>query len=352
MSKVVRIANPVYDTVFKLLMQDLRIAKFLIGTIIGEEIVEIRPYPNDRVKIKVSEKIPRLLRFDYSAKIRTKDGELKLVAVEVQKAYDILDVMRFRRYLAQMLEKEDTITVKNKRGRQKTVNNPLPVIGIYFLGRPFEEVDNNCIKLDHDLTDMQTGEKITERISFIERLMPKGFFIVFENLRPSLKTSLGRLLSIFVQDDFLVIGGKEIKYLREYKAQTEDPEVLHIIDILQAATGNEKFVKAVEEEEASERFVRLLLEEEREKAEAAEKKAEEEEKKAARERKLRQEERRQKEEAEAKAQEEQRQKEVVSLRLSAAVRKLFLIGETPENIAETLGISLEDVKTILSASEA
>jgi hypothetical protein len=331
-----KIANPVYDTVFKLLMQDLRIAKFLIGTIIGEEIVEIHPHPNGRVKIKVSEKVPRMLRFDYSAKVKTKEGELKLIAVEVQKAYDILDVMRFRRYLAQMLEKEDTITLKNKRGKQKTITDPLPVIGIYFLGRPFEEVDNNCIKLDHDLTDMQTGEKITERISFIERLMPKGFFIVFENLHPSLKTSLGRLLSIFVQDDFVVIGGKEIKYLREYKAQTEDPEVLHIINILQAATGNEKFVKAVEEEEASERFVRLLLEEEREKAEFAEKKAEEAEKKVVKERKL-------KKEAEKKAEEERRQKESL---LISSVQALRSAGMTNEKIAEILNISLEVVNNI------
>jgi hypothetical protein len=365
MAKVVKIANPVYDTYFKLLMQDLRIAKFLIGTIIGEEIVEVHPYPNERVKIKVNEKVPRLMRFDYSAKVKTKEGELKLIAVEVQKAYDILDVMRFRRYLAQMLEKEEELTVKNKRGKPKTVKNPLPVIGIYFLGRPFEEVGNNCIKLDHDLTDMQTGEKITQRISFIERLMPKGFFIVFENLHLSLKTALGRLLSIFVQDDFVVIGGKEIKYLREYKAQTDDPEILHIISILQAATGNIKLVKAVEEEEASERFVRLLLEEEREKADIAEKKAEIAEKKSAKDRKLKkeaeakaeeaeakaEEERKQKKEAEAKAEEAEKKASVLNIRLTSAAKKLYLTGQTHESIAETLDISVEEVKNILAEGE-
>ncbi len=273
--------------------------------------------------------------------------------------------MRFRRYLSQMLEKEEELTVKNKRGKPKTVKNPLPVIGIYFLGRPFEEVDNNCIKLDHDLTDMQTGEKITQRISFIERLMPKGFFIVFENLHLSLKTALGRLLSIFVQDDFVVIGGKEIKYLREYKAQTDDPEILHIISILQAATGNKKLVKAVEEEEASERFVRLLLEEEREKADFAEKKAEIAEKKSAKDRKLKkeaeakaEEERKQKEEAEekaeeaeAKAEEAEKKASVLNIRLTSAAKKLYLTGETHESIAETLDISVEEVKNILAEGE-
>jgi hypothetical protein len=279
--------------------------------------------------------------------------------------------MRFRRYLAQMLEREDTASVKNKYGKIKTVSNPLPVIGIYFLGRPFEEVDNNCIKLDHDLTDMQTGEKIKAKISFIERLMPKGFFIVFENLHPTLKTSLGRLLSLFVQEDFAVVGGREIKYMREYKAQVQDPEILHIINILQAATGDEKFIKAVEEEEASERFVRMLLEEEREKADEAEKKADEAdkraieaEKKAKNERKLKkeaeakveverrqkEEERRLKEEERRQKEEERRQKEVAEKKAEAmilvSIQALRSAGLSDEKIAEMLTISLELVKNM------
>ncbi len=85
MAKVVKIANPVYDTYFKLLMQDLRIAKFLIGTIIGEEIVEVHPYPNERVKIKVNEKVPRLMRFDYSAKVKRKRANSNLLLSKCKK---------------------------------------------------------------------------------------------------------------------------------------------------------------------------------------------------------------------------------------------------------------------------
>jgi flagellar biosynthesis GTPase FlhF len=286
--------------------------------------------------------------------------------------------MRFRRYLAQMLDREDTASVKNKYGKIKTVSNPLPVIGIYFLGRPFEEVDNNCIKLDHDLTDMQTGEKIKAKISFIERLMPKGFFIVFENLHPTLKTSLGRLLSLFVQENFAVVGGREIKYMREYKAPMQDPEILHIISTLQAATGDEKFIKAVEDEEASERFVRMLLEEEREKADEADKRAIEAEKEAKNERKLKKEaeakveiERKLKKEAEAKVEterklkkeaevkveeerrqkeEERRQKELAEKKAEAAIlvsiQALRSAGLSDEKIAEKLTISLELVKNL------
>jgi hypothetical protein len=35
------IANPIYDVVFKYLMEDNKVAKKLISTIIGEKIIEI-----------------------------------------------------------------------------------------------------------------------------------------------------------------------------------------------------------------------------------------------------------------------------------------------------------------------
>ncbi len=40
-----RIANPIYDVVFKYLMEDAKIAKLLISSIIGEEIesLDFRP---------------------------------------------------------------------------------------------------------------------------------------------------------------------------------------------------------------------------------------------------------------------------------------------------------------------
>jgi hypothetical protein len=40
-----RIANPIYDVVFKYLMSDNRIAKLLVSSIIGQEVIslELRP---------------------------------------------------------------------------------------------------------------------------------------------------------------------------------------------------------------------------------------------------------------------------------------------------------------------
>ena len=43
------IANPIYDVVFKYLLEDNKIAKLIIGKIIGEEVIELIPKPQERI---------------------------------------------------------------------------------------------------------------------------------------------------------------------------------------------------------------------------------------------------------------------------------------------------------------
>ena len=42
------IANPIYDTVFKFLLEDLTIGKKLISVIIGEEVLELEVRPQEQ----------------------------------------------------------------------------------------------------------------------------------------------------------------------------------------------------------------------------------------------------------------------------------------------------------------
>ena len=89
------IANPIYDTVFKRLMENRRIARFFVETIIGEQVEEIAMMPQEytyyssKVKDdqqKVEQTNPKekwitlsLICFDFVATIRTADGEYKKV---------------------------------------------------------------------------------------------------------------------------------------------------------------------------------------------------------------------------------------------------------------------------------
>ena len=88
------IANPIYDVVFKYLLEDNKIAKLLIGAIIGEKIetLDFRPQeyalelgrPKKSKKLKNSSPTFTVYRLDFSAKIRQADGTFRLVIIELQ----------------------------------------------------------------------------------------------------------------------------------------------------------------------------------------------------------------------------------------------------------------------------
>ena len=75
------IANPIYDTVFKYMMEDNTVAKLFVSSIIGENIVSLEPKPQEHTREKDKEKnkgeIPNLTvyRLDFSAKIKLSGGE-------------------------------------------------------------------------------------------------------------------------------------------------------------------------------------------------------------------------------------------------------------------------------------
>src|SRR3989339_639009 len=127
------IANPIYDVVFKRLMEDKRIAKFFIETLLDEEIIEVQVKPQEFTFYKdleqlkesgdfekIKDQIAGLLglsvyRLDFIATIKTGNNEYKKVLIEIQKAKNPIDLMRFRNYLGAQYKKEDEIeTEKGK----------------------------------------------------------------------------------------------------------------------------------------------------------------------------------------------------------------------------------------------
>ncbi|MGV8135482.1 MAG: hypothetical protein AB2L20_09730 [Mangrovibacterium sp.] len=93
------IANPIYDVVFKRLMEDKRVARFFVETLTGQSIMDIDLKPqeftyNDRLAgIAV-------YRLNFIAIIKTTHG-YKKVLIEIRKAKNAVDLMRFRNYLAE-----------------------------------------------------------------------------------------------------------------------------------------------------------------------------------------------------------------------------------------------------------
>jgi len=134
------IANPIYDVVFKRMMENERVAKFFIGTLLNQtiETIEVKPqeftYTDELAGLAV-------FRLDFIATIRTENGEQKKVLIEIQKAKNQIDLMRFRNYLAEQYKKEDVVN------NQKMI---LPITTIYILGFKLHEIESACIKVERN----------------------------------------------------------------------------------------------------------------------------------------------------------------------------------------------------------
>lgn len=71
------IANPIYDVVFKRLMENERIAKFFIGTLLNQTVESVAVRPQEFTYTKELFGLA-VFRLDFVAVIRTEEGELKV----------------------------------------------------------------------------------------------------------------------------------------------------------------------------------------------------------------------------------------------------------------------------------
>ena len=187
-----QIANPIYDVVFKYLMDDNRIAKLIISKIIDEEIEELQ-FLSTEDRSDFQERNLIVYRLDFSAKIKTGTGELKQVIIEIQKAKFPTDIMRFRKYLGlQYLDKNNTFY----EGKKKKA---YPIISIYFLGHKLENTDVPIIRVNRNYIDVATGKHIERKEEFIESLTHDSHIIQIPYLTNRRRNELEILLSVFDQ---------------------------------------------------------------------------------------------------------------------------------------------------------
>ena len=94
---MLNIANPIYDTIFKYLMEDERIARTILSALLKKEVLHVEmkrhEYTNG-TRDKIS-----MFRIDFAARIREDDGSDKLILIELQKTWLETETLRFRQYL-------------------------------------------------------------------------------------------------------------------------------------------------------------------------------------------------------------------------------------------------------------
>ena len=177
-----QVVNPIYDTVFKYLMQDEKVAKVLIGNILKTKVVSIQMNNNEYSALLPDGK--KIFKLDFSATILDRSGRHQLVHIEVQKALEEGEIMRFRSYLGAIYmdeTKKYQETVKNPKTKIETVvEQPLPIHSIYILG--------------HELGDII---QVPDNSDYINGLTHTVIFVIAPLIKKNVKTHLDRLLTIF-----------------------------------------------------------------------------------------------------------------------------------------------------------
>jgi len=241
------IANPIYDVVFKRMMENERVARFFIGTLLEQNIdsVEVKPqeftYTDELAGLAV-------FRLDFIATIKTETGELKKILIEIQKAKNQIDLMRFRNYLAEQYKKEDLVD------NEKLV---LPITTIYILGFPLPEIETPCLKVERNYKDQITKTILWTKSDFVEKLTHDSYIVQVDRITGLYQTRLDKLLSIFEQTNFV----DDKKIIKEFTHEVDIEEIKIATDILHHSGTNSEEKKKIENEQEAWRTVNAMFEE-------------------------------------------------------------------------------------------
>jgi hypothetical protein len=235
------IANPIYDVVFKKMMENDRVAKFFIGTLLDEVIEKVEVLPQELI---YENKLSALavFRLDFIATILTESGEHKKVLIEIQKAKNEVDLMRFRNYLAAQYKKEDEIN---------NVKVALPITTIYILGFKLPEIETACLKVKRDYIDQINKSALTTKSDFVEKLTHDSYIVQVGRITNRYQTKLDKLLSIFEQTNFV----DDSQITKEFIHEIDGIEMKEATDILHHTGTDPKEKKQIENEEEAWRTV-------------------------------------------------------------------------------------------------
>jgi len=148
-----RIANPIYDVVFKYMMEDLKVAKLFISAIIGEEVDELDFCPQEYTT-KYKEDSLTVVRMDFMARVKIPSGH-KAIIIEMQKAQFASDIARFRRYLGSQYQSSQNFYEDEKKKK-----HAMQIYCIFFLGKGLNVPEVPVLTVTNLVKDRATGNEL------------------------------------------------------------------------------------------------------------------------------------------------------------------------------------------------
>lgn len=189
---MISIANPIYDTVFKYLMEDNRVARTILSALLKREVVELEMRKHEYTNT-TTDKIS-MFRIDFGAKIRQDDGSLKLVLIELQKTWVETETLRFRQYLGAQYADPDNML------KEENAEYGIPIVTIYLMGHRVGNIEEPVLYVRHKAYNYD-GAEVTQGIPdpFVESLVHDSIIVQIPLLNGRVGNRLEKILSFFDQ---------------------------------------------------------------------------------------------------------------------------------------------------------
>ncbi len=247
------IANPIYDTVFKYLLEDERVVKILLSALLKKTVVEVEMRKNEYANVQ-RDKIS-MFRIDFGAKVREDDGSVHLVLIELQKTWLETETLRFRQYLGAQYANPDNMLKDDQLS-----SRGIPMVAVYLLGHRVGDIEEPVLYVKHHSYDYE-GNVVTKGLPdpFVESLTHEGIIVQIPRLHGRINNRLEEILSVFDQtlknkDNRQVMNIDETKYqydsdmmliINRLVAAAADAQVRHKMDV------EDEFFKAIEDRDTA-----------------------------------------------------------------------------------------------------
>ena len=367
------IANPIYDIVFKYLLEDERITRILLSALLKKDILTVEQRRNEYTN--VGRDGLSVFRIDFGATVREADGTEHLILIELQKTWLPTETLRFRQYLgAQYANKE------NMQSGERSAF-AIPMVTVYLLGHKVGDIEEPVLyvrRQSYDYDDHVVTQGLPD--PFVDSLTHDSIIVQIPRLKVRPGNRLDKVLSVF--DQSRPVGSNQQTLRVDESFYEDDADMLRIVHRLTAAAADAKvrhemnvedeYFSIIEERDtellqrnqelaetkAQLKEIKAQAEEAQAQAEEAQAQAEEAQAQAVEAQAQAVEAQAQVEEAQAKAEEAQAKAEEAQAKAEEAqaklqqkdidtARKLKAMNIIPiEQIADATGLSIQQIETL------
>lgn len=246
------LANPIYDSVFKYLMEDERIARTMLSALLKKKVVKVEQRAHEYVN--TTRNSISMFRIDFGATIREEDGHEHLVLIELQKTWLETETLRFRQYLGAQYSRKENIVEESKD------KHALPMVAVYILGHRVGDINAPVIYVNHHTYDYDGNLLESEEPNpFVESLIHNSIIVQIPLLHGRVNNRLEKILSVFDQsnatesnkqtievNDEEYVGDVEMEYIvKRLLSAASNPEVRQEMNV------EDEFFKAIEDRDTA-----------------------------------------------------------------------------------------------------